>query len=240
MKLKLQKTLEQGALLGAYPILALSVTGFQAVAGLLVVTAAAVPAGLVSIWLRRNIPASLIWLVNVAVAAGVAITASLVMPYILPIPELSTHVMAIAGITPIAFVFCRPAGRGTTASGDQTASGRHGASGSAASGTQAAHGNTDRQSADDEQPGALAVFASFAAFVMVTTIIREVLGSGALFANRVTPGGAIPAGIMSTHAGGFLILALILFAIRVYGRWQSTPAHGNGPAGAQSADGGTR
>lgn len=209
--MNLKTTMEQSALLGAYPLLALTVTGYEAVAGLLVVLAAALLAGLASLWLRRIMPSSVVWLVNIAAAAGGALTTALLLPYLFPIPELSTRILAIAGVTPIAFVFCRPRGAQTAADSGGT-----------------------------EQPAGTAVFASFAAFMIVTAILREVLGAGALFNAGVTPGGAIPAGIMSTHAGGFLILALILFSVRVYGAWRSSSASSNTGAQTQPADGGTR
>ena len=107
--MKLNSVIEHAMLLGAYPILALTLTGFHALAGIIVVLTAALLTTAVWAWLRNLLPQHIIWLSVVAVAAAGGMAGALLLPYALPLSHSTRVLLAIAAITPIAFVMGRSA-----------------------------------------------------------------------------------------------------------------------------------
>ena len=105
--MKRNTVLERAMLLGAYPILALTLTGFHALAGIIVVVAAAVLSTAVWLWLRNLLPQAIVWLSVVAVAAAGGMAGALLLPYALPLSHSTSVLLGIAAITPVAFVMCR-------------------------------------------------------------------------------------------------------------------------------------
>ena len=105
--MKLNSVLERAMLLGAYPILALTLTGYHALAGIIVVLVAALLATGVWVWLRSLLPQAIAWLSVVAVGAAGGMAGALLLPYALPLSHSTSVLLAIAAITPIAFVMCR-------------------------------------------------------------------------------------------------------------------------------------
>ncbi|MFP4644684.1 MAG: hypothetical protein ACLFM0_10045 [Spirochaetales bacterium] len=105
--MKLNSVIERAMLLGAYPILALTLTGFHALAGIIVVLIAAVLSTAVWAWLRHLLPQPIAWLSVVAVGAAGGMAGALLLPYVLPLPQSTRVLLAIAAITPISFVTCR-------------------------------------------------------------------------------------------------------------------------------------
>ena len=220
--MKLKRALEHGVILGAYPLLAVTVTGFQAVAGIAVVLVAAVLAGIVQLWLRHFMPGAVVWLAAVAASAAGAIATAVLLPYGLPIPGISTHMLAIAGVTPIVFVTCRALTRSTSYQ------------------TQESGGASDSPPAAESYPGAIPTLVAFTATMIVAGIIREFLGDGSVFLTALTPGGAVPAGIMGKPTGGFLLLALVLLGLKVADKRNARRIGPDSAASTTRAHGGTQ
>ncbi len=104
--MSLSNTFEKTLILGAYPLLALTVTAYEATAASAIVILAAVLASATMLWLRSILPKPLQWLAIVAVPGAVALGAGLLAPYLLPLPTAVTTRLAVAGITPIVFAGC--------------------------------------------------------------------------------------------------------------------------------------
>ncbi len=104
--MNLSSTFEKALILGAYPLLALTVTAYEATAATAIVIIAAVLAWLTTLWLRSLIPEPLRWLVVVAVSAAIALGGGLLAPFLFPLSTAITTRLAVAGITPIVFIAC--------------------------------------------------------------------------------------------------------------------------------------
>lgn len=104
--MKTTNTFEKALILGAYPLLALTVTAYEATAASVVVLVAAAVASLTMLWLRSVLPAPLQWLVIVAVSGAIAFAGSLLAPFLFPLPTAITTRLTVAGITPIVFTGC--------------------------------------------------------------------------------------------------------------------------------------
>ncbi len=178
--MKRYSVLERAMLLGAYPVLALTVTAFHAVAGIIVVVVAALLAAGAQAWLKNLLPGAIVWLSVVAVGAAGGMAGALLLPYALPLSHSTSVLLAIAAVSPIAFVMCR---------------------------------ETDGE--DVSAKSNLSVLVAFAAVMIVSGAIREILGDASLFGYVLTPNGAIPAGIMATPVGGFLFVGAVFVLLRV-------------------------
>ncbi len=104
--MNLSNTFEKTLILGAYPLLALTVTAYEATAATAIVVIAAVLAWLTMVWLRSVLPKPLRWLVVVAVSGAIALGGGLLAPFLFPLSTAITTRLAVAGITPIVFTGC--------------------------------------------------------------------------------------------------------------------------------------
>lgn len=188
-----EKTFEKALILGAYPILALSTTAFEALSGVIVTAGAALLAALTWKWLSATLPKSVVWLSAIAVAGSIALVGALLLPYLFPISDSVTPLLAIAGITPIVFTGCANG----IVEGETEKSGE--------------------RTKDTDTASWPVVLAVFALMLFVAGIVRESLGSGTVFLRTIDRAGTIPAGIMNTPVGAFMYLAAAFFLVRLTG-----------------------